>query len=299
MPRRSKGSSPGNRGRKGERGSGSSSSSSRSPGSARRREENGAGSRAPRIALRSGSKKWITCIRHGQSQAQTAIRGERRTSRYLDAPVTGKGLQQAKNLSDRVEKPELVVVSTLTRALQTACLVFKKFKDLKIIATPIVCELGKIPENTPRSIEELKKDYNLQMLPGFDRIDFSNVSAEMKMIGESRSRSSEQACLQFCNWLEKRPERVITLVGHSTFIRKFTGNVRRVENCAPIETVIDTRGVKLMKFEEQGGGKKPKSPSSSASSSCSASKSPVDTRIANKRPSNSGDLSSTRDSCPA
>jgi len=82
-----------------------------------------------------------------------------------------------------VEKPELVVVSTLTRALQTACLVFKKFKDLKIIATPIVCELGKIPENTPRSIEELKKDYNLQMLPGFDRIDFSNVSAEMKMIG--------------------------------------------------------------------------------------------------------------------
>mmetsp|Transcript_34963 Transcript_34963/g.59185 ORF Transcript_34963/g.59185 Transcript_34963/m.59185 type:complete len:133 (+) Transcript_34963:782-1180(+) len=110
----------------------------------------------------------------------------------------------------------------------------------------------------------------------------------------------------------------------------FEGNVRRVENCAPIETVIDTRGVKLMKFEEQvrergsyiesllpassaispspsphvlleskGGGKKPKSPSSSASWSCSASKSPVDTRIANKRPSNSGDLSSTRDSCPA
>ncbi|GAB5372208.1 hypothetical protein AAMO2058_001645600 [Amorphochlora amoebiformis] len=195
------------------------------------------------IILKTTREVWVTCIRHGQSEAQTAPRRERLTETYRDPPLTRKGHIQAKDLAQKVLIPELVVCSTLTRAIQTACHLFGK-KDVQIISSPIVCELGHIPENNPRPLQDLKKDSQIARLPGIDRIKFENTTNPQD--SSTSSKSSSAACMEFCKWLQEREEKHITLVGHSNFIRKLSGNSLRIENCSPLHLRINQQGIELV-----------------------------------------------------
>merc|ERR1712023_506366 len=58
--------------------------------------------------------------------------------KLADAPLTFEGEGQAQALQDRVQTlgPELIVVSPLTRALQTADLAFKDLQDVPRLAHP-------------------------------------------------------------------------------------------------------------------------------------------------------------------
>ena len=221
---------------------------SRSRGSAPRGAAGGDGG----LRLRSRRRKWLTLIRHGQSTAQVAGKQERMSLKQVDARLTGKGQKQANDLGPKLDKPELVCVSTLSRAIQTACILFKprggRSAPPAIIATPLLCELGSsAPENKTRDIESLRKDRGVAGLPCFGNITFDAGSAATTNAGVS----AERACARFCRWLDGRSERHITIVGHSLFLGNLVGRKVRFMNCCPIEAVIDGKGVALTTAEER------------------------------------------------
>ena len=57
--------------------------------------------------------------------------------------------------------PDLVVVSPLKRALQTACIIFKDMKGVPMLAHPACAELdsgNKMPENTRRPLQQVRQE---------------------------------------------------------------------------------------------------------------------------------------------
>eukprot|EP00913_Durusdinium_trenchii_P035571 g33287.t1 len=62
------------------------------------------------------SFKWVYFIRHSEALVNAAGRD----MKYLDSPLSEKGLSQAQEMRMKAPKVDLVVASPLTRALQTA-----------------------------------------------------------------------------------------------------------------------------------------------------------------------------------
>jgi broad specificity phosphatase PhoE len=46
----------------------------------------------------------------------------------------------------------------------------------------------------------------------------------------------------FGHWIARRPERVIAVVGHSMFIKRFTGMSRKLRNCEVHRCTVDASG---------------------------------------------------------
>lgn len=117
--------------------------------------------------------KTILLVRHGQSELNAAIYrqegADENDVRYIDAPLTAEGQTQASNISAQVSKfkPELIVASPLTRAIQTAKLATSSLPDVPLTVTPLCserlgcsCDIG-----TPISVMEKR----------FPDVDFSHI----------------------------------------------------------------------------------------------------------------------------
>ena len=129
----------------------------------------------------------VVLLRHAHSLGQAAGKHERKTSPHLvDAALSPLGLEQAKELRAFVgEQPlpdVLVVVSPLTRALQTAVIAFDGLvpRD-KFIVTPEVAEVDSshhhsIPENRGRPLHEVTADERVG-LGAVREMDLSRVQA--------------------------------------------------------------------------------------------------------------------------
>jgi len=146
-----------------------------------------------------------------------------KTMVYWDAPLTPIGLEQSKQLALTVDNlilpPEIVVVSPLRRAIQTAELGFRaNRKDLPFVATELARERVSLHTcDGRRPLSEIKAD--------FPFVDFAEVVDEADTMWLSKedqpSEDASEACAlraaAFLGWLHARPEKTIAVVSHWVF----------------------------------------------------------------------------------
>jgi broad specificity phosphatase PhoE len=169
--------------------------------------------------MSSLSGKRFHFIRHGiaHHNVAAAIHGPRiyREEQYLDARLTDDGKAQAMQLGQHVRKrirPDVIIVSPLTRAIETAMLLQ--------FSSPIVCvELCREATGVNycdkrRSGEELMKE--------FPSVDFSGLTANEDVHFHPTKRETIAEVIErakiFVEFLVKRNEKTIVVVSHGVFL---------------------------------------------------------------------------------
>ena len=178
-------------------------------------------------------------MRHAHSEAQDCKRKgiSRDDDSLLDCHITKLGEFQAKTAWVEDDLPDLVVVSPLTRAIQTALIAFEGF-DIPMICHPGLKEKGdKLPENNRREKGELIRDKKLNQHEAFADIDFSLVLEEKAWSMSKKSKRVNFAHDSLIEWLKRRKEERILLVTHYKVIKDlFPTGFEEVENCKVFET---------------------------------------------------------------
>ena len=137
----------------------------------------------------------------------------------LDAPLTETGRQQCINQRGvaSVLNPQLVVVSPLQRAIQTALLSFAHAKETCPWVAHEGCreELGLLVCNKRRPLSEIQQD--------FSHIDFSAIQSEPDDLFHDTRRETLLEQLQrayefLSEYIRNRPESEIAIVGHSAWL---------------------------------------------------------------------------------
>jgi broad specificity phosphatase PhoE len=166
-----------------------------------------------------------------------------RRKRYHDTPLSPAGCKQAEALANKARCPafvkdcELVVVSPLTRALQTYEIGLKTHFDgrnVPVVALPEAAERLYLISDVGRSVAELKTSFSyVDFETGFrDRHDdktwwyqagTSNaIAEEWRPVGKGQQYACPGEPMtnfnlrmsRFYAWLEKRPEKNIAVVCH-------------------------------------------------------------------------------------
>ena len=182
--------------------------------------------------------KKIICIRHGQAthNIDFKIRGE---IAYLDpihrdSVLIKQGELEAKNLNSEVLNMdfETILVSPLTRTLQTCMLATKNVKKPRIaleFVREYPCRVH--TTNNRKKISYLKQKY--------DQVDFSEILEEddplWNDINKETKKELDQRIDQFKSWVRNRPEKTFILFSHASFINRFMGNTKyeHVKHCYP------------------------------------------------------------------
>eukprot|EP00188_Purpureofilum_apyrenoidigerum_P002420 Plantae.Rhodophyta-Purpureofilum_apyrenoidigerum.ctg24988.p1 GENE.Plantae.Rhodophyta-Purpureofilum_apyrenoidigerum.ctg24988~~Plantae.Rhodophyta-Purpureofilum_apyrenoidigerum.ctg24988.p1 ORF type:complete len:230 (-),score=29.10 Plantae.Rhodophyta-Purpureofilum_apyrenoidigerum.ctg24988:160-849(-) len=187
-------------------------------------------------------KKIVHLIRHGQGFHNEAAEREfggcqcgtdARKCVYnrpdlKDARLTKKGESQATALSKLDMRPQLVLVSPLTRTLQTASLAFPEEKS-PMRAVEEIREVLHHECDRRGTIEEVRVK--------FPHVEFgSNLDNEDKLFPIYNGYEPEDIVWQrgkrALSWLMERPESELAIVSHSGFLRRFmAGSV----NCSNAE----------------------------------------------------------------
>ena len=169
--------------------------------------------------------KNIYCIRHGLA-LHNVLGQEIGSKAYFlekcfDAPLVDKGILQAKELGkkwDNLDKIQKVLVSPLTRTLQTAENIFKDKIGLKIIALDGIKEFPQGMETCNKRREKKELEVN------FKNIDFSELDSDTdKMWREDRFETIEeleQRIEDFKNLLKKLDDENVAVVSHSSFLKQ-------------------------------------------------------------------------------
>jgi broad specificity phosphatase PhoE len=174
--------------------------------------------------------KRIHFIRHAQSRhnalALTAPDDDvlRRDPGLRDAPLTELGQRQAQALAQEIaplREIELVVVSPLTRAIQTTLAAFDGHPAPRLVEAlhrehlDSWCDIGQPPAALARAFPML--DFGHLDDPWWHAVD----GAEPYVQEPFETFDSRVAA--FADWLRARPEGCVAVVGHGTFLRRLTG----------------------------------------------------------------------------
>lgn len=144
------------------------------------------------------------------------------TEAYRDAKLTPAGVAQCDVLRRRLQnetKPDAVVVSTLSRAIQTATLAFVE-GPFPYVATELARERVSTHKCDQRSFKST-------LVTNFPHVDFDQVTSEdddMWVIKENQpeeyaSTACSQRALDLLAWLYARDEPRIAVVSHWVFLR--------------------------------------------------------------------------------
>lgn len=195
------------------------------------------------------SAKRIHFIRHAQSEhnaraLHVADEGVLcRDPGLRDAPLTALGHTQAAALADEVSvlhEIELVVVSPLSRAIQTTLAAFVHHPAPRLIQ-PLHREMQESFCDIGRPPADLAIDF-----PAFDFAHLDNPwwhdgPADGAPYPREALPAFEARVAAFAAWLAARPETCIAVVGHGTFLRRLTGmtfdNAQRVD--MPLADALD------------------------------------------------------------
>lgn len=174
--------------------------------------------------------KEVYLIRHGQSTFNVLYDLNGVDPLDYDAPLSELGIRQCAQARQEAIKlgVDLVVVSPLTRALETAIELFGgdpvpiTVSSIHIENLANSCDIGRNPTVLSKA---------------FPMLDFKHLEETWWYDGEKDERGvsvePEQVYLlrvsEFSRWITSRPERSIAVVGHRTFFHKLTG--RRLDNC--------------------------------------------------------------------
>lgn len=216
------------------------------------------------------SEKLVWFFRHGESAANVAkaeaaeadsLRGDGRataTAAYkvdpalADAPLTERGLEQARQGAAAIAgwrvQPELIVCSPLTRALQTAALLFEPalLSGTPLVVRPELREyFGHLIEARGRPIEQLLAEPSLRALPSWPAVEAALApeatrhwrqawDAELADGAGWRGHADDGArCAAFKRWLSEQPQARVATVSH-------WGTVNNLVNREPC---IEARGL--------------------------------------------------------
>ena len=185
----------------------------------------------------AGEEKVVYFIRHGEgfhNVAQREWRAAKKDSEpytvandpgfgYVDAELTDVGVGQAKALRPRFAAmavaPELVVVSPMRRATQTALLAIGDLAPRpRVLANEDCHETGGRHTCDKRlSRSELRAH--------FPDVDYGDLAAEDDPLWDAEARESATGiaarAARFATWLEGRPERRVVVAAHSGFLLAF------------------------------------------------------------------------------
>ena len=173
----------------------------------------------------------VHLIRHGQSLFNAAFDPATRLDPMLfDAPLTALGRRQAAALAGEARGlgAELVVTSPLTRAIETALAVFGpdhapvRVEALHRERVEHSCDVGRSPAELAREFPAFAFDHLEDPWWHSDGSHPQAIVVEPEAVLLARVE-------RFRAWLGARPERVIAVVGHGTFLQRLTG--RHLKNC--------------------------------------------------------------------
>ena len=188
--------------------------------------------------------KRVFLIRHGEALHNVNWQIFGKDAYYnkenLDAPLTDNGLLQATNLSRKwLNKSDidLILVSPLTRTLQTANGIFADKPNIPIVAIDDIKEFpqGKHTPNIRKPKKELEKywsNVDFDLIEPYD--SFINKEETEKQLNRRIEKTKE-----YISFLDDNYHN-IALVSHNTFITKFLGNsiededsYGTIEHCFP------------------------------------------------------------------
>jgi len=189
------------------------------------------------LPLGPGDKR-LVLFRHGRSLAQDAPSSRLWSHDLLDCGLSEEGWEQCLQLRSELFDDffDLVVVSPLTKALQTALVVFQD-RPVPIVVHPALAgDRGGPPEATARRLIDLQGDSQVKELPRFDEVDFSLLPQDWP---EQRTGGGPNALLE---WLSDRPETSVAVVGLFGVLRRLMPLVPDIPNCLPKMGVLGKDG---------------------------------------------------------
>mgnify|MGYP001597070650 CR=1 FL=1 len=178
--------------------------------------------------------KQITCIRHGKSTHNVDYneRGEIAfmDPKHEDANLTNVGIEQAQNLSKNIDTFDLVVCSPLSRTLQTTLNVFGE------IPVIVLDELMEFPLGSHTPNKRKLKSELINLYPSC--FNFNNIPENPPELSQpEKLENLKDRIFKFNNWIDKRPETKIALVGHCLFISEFLHRPKNeIKHCVPYTT---------------------------------------------------------------
>ena len=219
-------------------------------------------------AYRSGTKsrqtkvpctapKRLYLIRHGQSQGQVAKRlgmDRQRDKQLRDANLTHEGVRQARELVNYhfgEREPELVVSSPLTRALHTAILGFPN-PEQRILIHYDLAEVGsRVPENTPRPIQQVFKDLEITDRVVDAKTLVPNTWPIVSYDGKNNRGKAIRRAMEYL--YVERAEKTIAVVCHFNVIRQILedGANVRPQNAMPIACDLHPNGQVMQIVQEE------------------------------------------------
>jgi broad specificity phosphatase PhoE len=179
--------------------------------------------------------KVLYCIRHGLAEHNVNyVKYGLQTfydPRFTDTSLVEPGFEQARKLRhewNQLHDVELVIVSPLKRALQTASEIFKD-NQVPIVALECVREfpMGKQTCNKRSSKQLYESKY-----PHITFDDLLTNHDELWLSHREETRDELQARIDvFKNFIMKRPETTIALVNHGGFIGQLKDKtIKYIEN---------------------------------------------------------------------
>jgi len=220
--------------------------------------------------------KIVWYFRHGQSagnvakiaatEADRLAGGREHTAAYeaslehIDTPLSQRGLEQAKAAKQQIAtwkvKPTLIICSSMTRAIQTAAILFEqelREGTARLVIRPEVREFyPENNENRGRPVAELSKCRHLQALSCWPQVaEAMSDDATREWRGQwdgslaqgggwQRHCGDLQRLRSFQFWLAGRPEQAVAVVAHFGAINNLVNLEPWAESCNIEE---DWRGV--------------------------------------------------------
>ncbi len=175
----------------------------------------------------------IYLIRHAQSQFNAVFDPDKPDPMIFDAPLSELGKHQAKQAQENIHQLDInnIIVSPLTRTLQTASLIFGDTYPIRINAmvreqVSNSCDIGRPPQ-------ELSIEYPHLDFDHLDECWWYNEEKDQRGISVESHETLLQRADEFVQFLRKNNVRSTAIVSHGNFICALTGI--QPENCEIIE----------------------------------------------------------------
>jgi len=184
--------------------------------------------------------KTLYCIRHGTSEHNVRYKevGAIAFHEKMDTKLVDSGIIESTNLGitwDKRNCIELVVVSPLSRTLETCCNIFKNTSTNIIVLDDLI----EYPQHSEICNKRMNKSLIKQQYPVFD---FSQLPEDRQWDSSKTETYKElkDRCNSIKKWILNRPEKNICVVAHCSFLLAFMNDNITKEQ---IEDICET-GIK-------------------------------------------------------
>lgn len=189
--------------------------------------------------------KLLYCIRHGTALHNVNFPkiGRKAYTDFKDTPLIDKGRVEAVKLGIEWKKlfsVELVLVSPLSRTLDTAKYIFQDYQNVPMIALD---ELMEHPQAEELCNQRFDKT---ELINRYPNVDFSNISEDPKIFWDRRHIHKKELLKlnkridAFKEFVKSRPEKTIAIVSHSSLLghmlyNKIGDEDNELKHCFPYE----------------------------------------------------------------